>query len=85
MLMHFYCQSVFALRRAIPLITHPTFIRLQSLVNLGNRDPSLRLAAYNLLCALTTNFSLQINERLWEAKGNVELSFTNDVVAKFVI
>uniref|UniRef100_A0A7M5VE60 Ras-GAP domain-containing protein n=3 Tax=Clytia hemisphaerica TaxID=252671 RepID=A0A7M5VE60_9CNID len=40
-----------------------------SLINLGNRDPSLRLAAYNLLCALTTNFSLQINERLWEAKG----------------
>lgn len=40
-----------------------------SLVNLGNRDPSLRLAAYNLLCALTATFGLQINERLLEANG----------------
>ncbi|XP_047141766.1 neurofibromin isoform X1 [Hydra vulgaris] len=40
-----------------------------SLINLGNRDPSLRLAAYNLLCSLTQTFNLQINERLLEAKG----------------
>jgi len=40
-----------------------------ALLNLGSKDPSLRLAAYNLLCALTATFSLHIEERLLEAKG----------------
>lgn len=40
-----------------------------ALLNLGTRDPSLRLAAYNLLCALTTVFHLKIEERLFEGTG----------------
>jgi len=40
-----------------------------ALINLGNRDPHLRLSAYNLLCALTATFGLRVNERLLEAKG----------------
>eukprot|EP00794_Sanderia_malayensis_P014143 gene14143-15620_t len=39
------------------------------LLNLGSKDPGLRLAAYNLLCALTATFNLHIEERLLEAKG----------------
>ena len=41
----------------------------QALLNLGTRDPNLRLAAYNLLCALTTVFHFKIEERLFEGTG----------------
>ena len=44
----------------------------QALLNLGTRDPSLRLAAYNLLCAVTKSFNLKIEERLLEGSGVYE-------------
>ncbi|XP_062516439.1 neurofibromin-like isoform X2 [Corticium candelabrum] len=40
-----------------------------ALLNLGSSDPSLRLAAYNLLCTLTSHFHLQIERELTEAQG----------------
>eukprot|EP00795_Rhopilema_esculentum_P015875 gene15875-7206_t len=40
-----------------------------ALLNLGSKDPSLRLVAYNLLCALTATFNLHVEERLLEARG----------------
>ncbi|XP_048582480.1 neurofibromin-like isoform X2 [Nematostella vectensis] len=40
-----------------------------ALLNLGSRDPTLRLAAYNLLCAVTKAFNLKIEERLLEGTG----------------
>jgi neurofibromin 1 len=40
-----------------------------ALLNLGSSDPGLRLAAYNLLCTLTTHFHLQIERELTEAQG----------------
>eukprot|EP00118_Oscarella_pearsei_P012253 m.88991 g.88991 ORF g.88991 m.88991 type:complete len:2691 (+) comp36590_c0_seq4:57-8129(+) len=40
-----------------------------ALLNLGSAEPSLRLAAYNLLCALTASFQLQIGRELTEAQG----------------
>ena len=38
-------------------------------MNLGTSDPSLRLAAYNLLCSVTKSFNLKIEERLLEGTG----------------
>lgn len=40
-----------------------------ALLNLGSLDPSLRSAAYNLLCALTQTFDLRIEGQLLEAAG----------------
>ncbi|KAJ7378700.1 Neurofibromin 1 [Desmophyllum pertusum] len=40
-----------------------------ALLNLGTSDPSLRLAAYNLLCSVTKSFNLKIGERLLEGTG----------------
>ncbi|XP_020613799.1 neurofibromin-like [Orbicella faveolata] len=40
-----------------------------ALLNLGTSDPSLRLAAYNLLCSVTKSFNLKIEERLLEGTG----------------
>eukprot|EP01137_Pigoraptor_chileana_P013496 Opistho-2@67074 len=40
-----------------------------ALLNLGSGDPSLRLAAYNLLYALTGTFGFDIEGQLLEAKG----------------
>ncbi|XP_012162697.1 neurofibromin isoform X2 [Ceratitis capitata] len=40
-----------------------------ALLNLGTSDPTLRLAAYNLLCALTASFDLKIEGQLLEAHG----------------
>ncbi|THD27494.1 Neurofibromin [Fasciola hepatica] len=40
-----------------------------ALLNLGSSDPSLRSAAYNLLCALTQTFNLKIEGQLLETKG----------------
>ena len=45
------------------------FITFQALLNLGSSDPSLRSAAYNLLCALTQNFDLKIEGQLLETAG----------------
>lgn len=45
------------------------FFALQALLNLGTSDPSLRLAAYNLLCSVTKSFNLKIEERLLEGTG----------------
>jgi len=42
---------------------------LQALLNLGSSDPSLRSAAYNLLCALTQTFDLKIEGQLLETNG----------------
>jgi hypothetical protein len=41
----------------------------QALLNLGSSDPSLRSAAYNLLCALTQTFDLKIEGQLLETNG----------------
>lgn len=41
----------------------------QALLNLGSSDPSLRSAAYNLLCALTQTFDLRIEGQLLETAG----------------
>lgn len=40
-----------------------------ALLNLGSSDPSLRSAAYNLLCVLTQTFDLKIEGRLLETSG----------------
>ncbi|KAM9455573.1 neurofibromin-like isoform 1-T1 [Clarias gariepinus] len=40
-----------------------------ALLNLGSSDPSLRSAAYNLLCALTCTFNLKIEGQLLETAG----------------
>ncbi|KAL5015709.1 hypothetical protein ScPMuIL_005298 [Solemya velum] len=40
-----------------------------ALLNLGSSDPSLRSAAYNLLCALTQTFDLKIEGQLLETTG----------------
>ncbi|KER30811.1 hypothetical protein T265_02851 [Opisthorchis viverrini] len=40
-----------------------------ALLNLGSSDPSLRSAAYNLLCALTQTFNLKIEGQLLETNG----------------
>ncbi|CAL8098834.1 unnamed protein product [Calicophoron daubneyi] len=40
-----------------------------ALLNLGSSDPSLRSAAYNLLCALTQTFNLKIEGQLLETDG----------------
>ena len=47
----------------------------QALLNLGSSDPSLRSAAYNLLCALTQTFDLKIEGQLLETTGKVHSSF----------
>ena len=47
------------------------FLCLQALLNLGSSDPSLRSAAYNLLCALTQTFDLRIEGQLLETAGNL--------------
>ena len=39
------------------------------MLNLGSLDPNLRLAAYNLLCALTQTFDLKIDGQLFESGG----------------
>ena len=40
-----------------------------ALLNLGSSDPSLRSAAYNLLCSLTQTFELRIESQLLETAG----------------
>ena len=40
-----------------------------ALLNLGSLDPSLRSAAYNLLCVLTQTFDLRIEGQLLESAG----------------
>ncbi|KAF7274462.1 hypothetical protein GWI33_012883 [Rhynchophorus ferrugineus] len=40
-----------------------------ALLNLGVHDPTLRTAAYNLLCALTATFDLKIEGQLLETQG----------------
>ncbi|EDQ90230.1 uncharacterized protein MONBRDRAFT_16390, partial [Monosiga brevicollis MX1] len=40
-----------------------------ALLNLGSAQPKLRLAAYNLLAAVTTTFDFNINNQLLEALG----------------
>ena len=46
---------------------------LQALLNLGSSDPSLRSAAYNLLCTLTQTFDLKIEGQLLETAGKLAL------------
>ena len=48
---------------------HNVWITLQALLNLGSSDPSLRSAAYNLLCTLTQTFDLKIEGQLLETAG----------------
>ena len=43
-----------------------------ALLNLGSSDPSLRSAAYNLLCSLTQTFELRIESQLLETAGASE-------------
>ena len=44
----------------------------QALLNLGSSDPSLRSAAYNLLCTLTQTFDLKIEGQLLETAGTYQ-------------
>ena len=53
----------------LAFIHYDVLMYFQALLNLGTRDPNLRLAAYNLLCALTTVFHFKIEERLFEGTG----------------
>ncbi|RCH89644.1 Ras GTPase activating protein ira2 [Rhizopus azygosporus] len=39
-----------------------------ALLNIGSDDPNLRLAAYNLLCALSMTFHFDLNNQLLDAK-----------------
>lgn len=64
-----WTHGVVGCHTPLRLFLATTFPLFQGLLNLGSKDPSLRLAAYNLLCALTATFSLHIEERLLEAKG----------------
>jgi len=41
----------------------------QAFLNLGSCDPSLRTAAYNLLCALSVTFDFRIDGHLSETEG----------------
>lgn len=47
-----------------------------ALLNLGSSDPSLRSAAYNLLCALTQTFDLKIEGQLLETTGELFLALS---------
>ncbi|KAJ3230718.1 Ras GTPase activating protein ira2 [Chytriomyces hyalinus] len=40
-----------------------------AILNLGSRDPNLRVSSYNLLYALSTNFGFQIGNQLLSAKN----------------
>lgn len=40
-----------------------------ALLNLGSSDPSLRTAAYNQLCALTSSFNLKIEGQLLKTQA----------------
>ena len=52
-------------------------------LNLGSSDPSLRSAAYNLLCALTQTFDLKIEGQLLETAGLYNR--TNRLVKRTII
>ena len=54
-----------------------------ALLNLGSSDPSLRSAAYNLLCALTQTFDLKIEGQLLETAGLYNR--TNRLVKRTII
>ena len=60
-----YCSS----EESVLRLCFFSFFFLQALLNLGTSDPSLRLAAYNLLCSVTKSFNLKIEERLLEGTG----------------
>ncbi|CAB3983050.1 neurofibromin isoform X4 [Paramuricea clavata] len=57
-----------AIKKILPKDVPGTLLNM-ALLNLGTRDPSLRLAAYNLLCSLTAVFHFKIEERLFEGTG----------------
>jgi hypothetical protein len=40
-----------------------------ALLNIGSEDPNLRLAAYNLLYALSLTFRFDVGNQLLDAKG----------------
>lgn len=40
-----------------------------SLLNIGSDDPNLRLAAYDLLVALSMSFNFDVGKQLLSAKG----------------
>ena len=42
-----------------------------SLLNVGSDDPGLRLAAYNLLYALSLTFRFDVGNQLLNARGNI--------------
>lgn len=51
------------------LLLFSVSVEFQALLNLGSSDPSLRSAAYNLLCTLTQTFDLKIEGQLLETAG----------------
>ena len=57
------------LTRYVYIVYVILIVLLQALLNLGSSDPSLRSAAYNLLCVLTQTFDLQIEDQLLETSG----------------
>eukprot|EP00051_Salpingoeca_urceolata_P003452 m.57787 g.57787 ORF g.57787 m.57787 type:complete len:2607 (+) comp12795_c0_seq1:372-8192(+) len=58
-----------SVRKAIRPEDVPGTLLNMALLNLGSPDPSLRLAAYNFLAALTVTFDFNIGGQLLEATG----------------
>lgn len=44
-----------------------------ALLNIGSDDPNLRLAAYNLLYALSMTFNFDVGKQLLDAKGKEKM------------
>ena len=57
-----------------------------ALLNLGSGEPSLRTAAYNLLCALAATFDFKLEDQLLETQGLLipanNTIFINQISAK---
>lgn len=45
-----------------------------ALLNIGSDDPNLRLAAYNLLYALSMTFNFDVGKQLLDAKGKEKVT-----------
>ena len=55
----------------------PGRILNMALLNIGSEDPSLRSAAYSLLCSLCISFRFGIDHKLMNARGNFFFFFFN--------
>lgn len=55
-----------------------------ALLNIGSDDPNLRLAAYNLLYALSMTFNFDVGKQLLDAKGKERMIFMACTCSLFV-